>query len=80
MLMRLPCPVVFDHFVQLALTNNAIHPSYAVVRRLPGNGRTWIKLSGAYLDSQTGAKDGYADVDATAQAWANACTGTHGLG
>jgi predicted TIM-barrel fold metal-dependent hydrolase len=69
LLARLPCPVVFDHLARMPLPDAASHPAFEVVRRLRDNGRTWIKLSGAYLDSRLGAAGGYADTIALAQAW-----------
>ena len=69
LLQRLPCPIVFDHLARLPLPQGLAHPAYGVVAGLRENGRTWVKLSGAYLDSQAGAEGGYADLDAIAQAW-----------
>lgn len=72
MLERLPCTVVFDHMARLPLPAAHSHPARDVVQRLLDAGRTWIKLSGAYLDSRVGAEGGYADLDAVAQAWVRA--------
>lgn len=69
LLERLPCTIVLDHLARLALPDAQAHPAFAVVRRLLDNGRTWIKLSGAYLDSKLGAEGGYADTTAVARAW-----------
>jgi predicted TIM-barrel fold metal-dependent hydrolase len=69
LLARLPCTIVFDHLARLPLPDALAHPAYDVVSRLLDNGRTWIKLSGAYLDSQVGAEGGYADTTGIAQAW-----------
>jgi predicted TIM-barrel fold metal-dependent hydrolase len=69
LLARLPCTIVFDHLARLPLPDAQAHPAYDVVRRLLDNGRTWIKLSGAYLDSRVGAQGGYADTTGIAQAW-----------
>ncbi|AGU51093.1 putative amidohydrolase [Variovorax paradoxus B4] len=69
LLARLPCTIVFDHLARLPLPGALSHPAFDVVSRLRDNGRTWIKLSGAYLDSKTGAAGGYADTSAIAQAW-----------
>ncbi|UVH55081.1 amidohydrolase family protein [Variovorax paradoxus] len=69
LLARLPCTIVFDHLARLPLPDALAHPAYDVVRRLLDNGRTWIKLSGAYLDSRVGAQGGYADTTGVAQAW-----------
>uniref|UniRef100_C5CVK6 Amidohydrolase 2 n=1 Tax=Variovorax paradoxus (strain S110) TaxID=543728 RepID=C5CVK6_VARPS len=69
LLARLPCTIVFDHLARLPLPGAMAHPAFDVVSRLRDNGRTWIKLSGAYLDSKSGAAGGYADTSAIAQAW-----------
>jgi predicted TIM-barrel fold metal-dependent hydrolase len=69
LLERLPCTIVLDHLARLVLPDAQAHPAFAVVRRLLDNGRTWIKLSGAYLDSKLGAEGGYADTTAVARAW-----------
>lgn len=69
LLARLPCTIVFDHLARLPLPDAQAHPAYDVVRRLLDKGRTWIKLSGAYLDSRVGAEGGYADTTGIAQAW-----------
>jgi predicted TIM-barrel fold metal-dependent hydrolase len=69
LLARLPCTIVFDHLARLPLPDALSHPAFGVVSRLRDSGRTWIKLSGAYLDSKVGAEGGYADTTAIAQAW-----------
>ncbi|MFC5523773.1 amidohydrolase family protein [Polaromonas jejuensis] len=74
MLERLPCTIVFDHMARLPLPAGPADPARAIVLRLLENGRTWIKLSGAYLDSQVGAAGGYADVDPIAQGWVRAAS------
>jgi D-galactarolactone isomerase len=70
LLARLPCNIVFDHLARLPLPSGTSHPAYGVVRRLAASGRVWVKLSGAYLDSQVGLAGGYADLADTARAWA----------
>lgn len=70
LLERLPCTVVFDHLARLPQPDGLSHPAHGVVSRLLDNGRTWIKLSGAYLDSTLGAEGGYADTVEIARAWA----------
>ncbi|WP_176051298.1 amidohydrolase family protein [Burkholderia sp. BCC1644] len=69
LLMRLPSTIVFDHMARLPQPAGTSHPAFAIVRRLVDQGRTWIKLSGPYLDSRVGASGRYADVDAVARAW-----------
>jgi len=65
---RLPCPIVFDHLGRLPQPAGIADPAFDVIRRLMANGRTWVKLSGAYLDSKTGPP-GYADATAVARAF-----------
>lgn len=67
---RLPCTMVFDHLARLPQPCALAHPAYGVVSRLLDEGRTWIKLSGAYLDSRLGAEGGYADTVDVARTWA----------
>lgn len=75
LLSRLPCTIVFDHLARLPLPGAQAHPAFGVVSRLLDNGRTWIKLSGAYLDSRTGAEGGYADTTGIARAWVRQAPG-----
>nr|WP_233833182.1 amidohydrolase family protein [Paraburkholderia sp. ZP32-5] len=68
-LARLPTPIVFDHLGRLPLPAGTRHPAFDVMRELVESERAWVKLSGPYLDSQTGAADGYTDLDPIARAW-----------
>jgi len=68
--MRLPGTVVFDHMARLPQPAPQAHPAFTIVRRMLENGRTWIKLSGAYLNSAIGAAGSYADTDTIARHWA----------
>jgi D-galactarolactone isomerase len=68
---RLPGTLVFDHMGRLPQPAGIDHPAFAVVRRLIERGRTWVKLSGAYLDTKVGAPT-YADVIKVAQAYLKA--------
>jgi predicted TIM-barrel fold metal-dependent hydrolase len=67
---RLPGTMVFDHLARLPLPEGQAHPAFRVVRALLEEGRAWVKLSGAYLDSKVGAAGRYADTDAVAGGWA----------
>lgn len=51
LLLDLPCTVVIDHMGRLPVGIGMEHPAYDIVRRRLDCGRTWIKLSGWYLDS-----------------------------
>jgi predicted TIM-barrel fold metal-dependent hydrolase len=68
MLQRLPCTVVFDHLGRLPQPEATSHPAFAVIRRMLDRGRTWIKLSGAYLDTKVGPPT-YADITAVARSY-----------
>jgi predicted TIM-barrel fold metal-dependent hydrolase len=65
MLERLPGTVVFDHLGRLTPPQGLDHPAFAVIRRMLDTGRTWIKLSGAYM---FGAPP-YADATKVAKAY-----------
>ena len=68
-LRRLPCPAVFDHLGRLPPGEAGLrHPAFDVVRGLLQDGRAWLKLSGAYLNSAVGAP-GYGDTVPVARAW-----------
>ena len=54
MLHRLPCPIVFDHMGRLPPAQGPAHPAFAVISRLLQQSRAWVKLSGAYLNTETG--------------------------
>ena len=62
LLMRLPCTIVLDHLARIPQPAGVNHPAVASVIKLLDTGRTWIKLSGAYLDSAAGADANYADA------------------
>ena len=70
-LQRLPTPIVIDHLGRLPQPAGIDHPAFAVIRRLLGGGRTWLKLSGAYMDTKAGPP-GYSDVGTVARAFVKA--------
>jgi len=49
MLQRLPGTVVFDHLGRLMPPEGLDHPAFGIVHRMLDRGRTWMKLSGAYM-------------------------------
>lgn len=53
LLSRLPCPVVFDHMARLPQSESG-KEGYAVIRGMLDQGRTWIKVSAAYLNTDVG--------------------------
>ena len=68
LLKRLPSPIVFDHRARIPEPAGVNHPAFAVVLNLLDKGRTWVKLSGAYMDTQTGPP-AYADTSKVAQGY-----------
>ena len=71
LLRRLPSQLVFDHMGHPTLPAGIEHASFAVMRDLIDRGRTWIKLSGAYSNSQIGPPD-YPEATKIAQAFVKA--------
>jgi len=71
LLQRLPSSVVFDHMGRLPQPGAVDHRAFKIIRRMIDKGRTWVKLSGAYLDTRVGAPT-YADVAETAKAYIKA--------
>jgi predicted TIM-barrel fold metal-dependent hydrolase len=65
LLEQLPGTLVFDHMLRLPKGAGPDHPALDIVAGLLAGGRAWVKLSGAYLNSQ---RADYADTIATAQA------------
>ena len=74
MLRRLPTNIVFDHMGKPPLPAGIGHPSHKVIRSLIDQGRTWVKISGAYMVSEIGPPT-YADATAIAQALIRAAPG-----
>jgi D-galactarolactone isomerase len=67
MLNLLPCPIVFDHMGRLPPKLGPDHPAFAVIVDLVSKGRAWVKLAGAYLNTEQGPP--YADATRIAQAF-----------
>jgi predicted TIM-barrel fold metal-dependent hydrolase len=65
---RLEVEIVFDHMARLPQPNAKEHRAMGVIKALLDKGRTWIKLTGPYLDTQTGSPR-YADVKPVAKAY-----------
>ncbi len=51
---RLPGTIVIDHMARLPQPGGLDHPAWTIVKRLLDRGRTWVKLSGPYLDTRIG--------------------------
>jgi predicted TIM-barrel fold metal-dependent hydrolase len=71
MLERLPTPLVFDHLAHIPQPDGPAHPLFGRIRALLDKGRTWVKLSGAYIDSKVGGPT-YADATVVARAYVKA--------
>jgi D-galactarolactone isomerase len=67
LLNRLPCPLVIDHVGKFLEPVTPSHPGFRALAGLLENGRTWLKLSGAYEVSRSGPPD-FADVGLLAKA------------
>jgi predicted TIM-barrel fold metal-dependent hydrolase len=67
----LPCPVVLDHMGHVPPLSGSNDPAFTVVMDMLEKGNTWVKLSGAYLESKVGAPS-YSDVATIAQAYEKA--------
>ncbi len=68
LLNRLASPIVFDHMGRIPPSDGPSHPAFGVIRRLLDKGRSWVKLSGVYLESKA-APPGYADLTPLARAF-----------
>src|SRR3954452_5060731 len=68
---HLPTPLVIDHLGRLPPAQGIGHRAYPVIRKLLDQGNTWVKLSGAYLNTASG-HPAYADATKVAQAYAKA--------
>jgi D-galactarolactone isomerase len=62
----LAVPVVFDHMGRLPRTGGTDHPAFKILAAGLARGKTYIKLSGAYMDTTSGAPT-YADSVALAK-------------
>jgi predicted TIM-barrel fold metal-dependent hydrolase len=71
LLNRLPCPIVIDHMGRLPPRLGPDHPAFKVIAGLIDKGRAWVKLAGAYLNTEQGPPD-YADATRIAQAFVKA--------
>src|SRR5205809_484599 len=51
-LAKLPSQIVFDHMGRIPKDVGNAHPAFSVIRKLIDKGRTWVKISGAYMDTK----------------------------
>ena len=70
-LQRLPSPIVFDHMGRIPKDVGVDHQAYKVISKLIDKGNTWVKISGAYMDTKVGPPT-YADSTKLAQAFVKA--------
>jgi D-galactarolactone isomerase len=68
---KVPSPIVFDNLAHIPEPEGVSDALFGKVRALIDNGKTWVKLSGAYQDTKVGPPT-YADSTAVAQAYAKA--------
>jgi predicted TIM-barrel fold metal-dependent hydrolase len=68
---RVPTPLVFDHLAHIPEPDGVNHPLFGKIRALLDKGETWVKLSGAYIDTKVGAPT-YQDSSAVARAYVKA--------
>ena len=54
-LLRLPVPVVIDHFGHVPMPQGTASAQYKFIRRLLDSGNGWMKLASPYTDTKTGA-------------------------
>lgn len=71
LLRRLPTTIVFDHMGRLTLPAGLDHPAYKIILGFIDRGRSWVKISGPYLNTRIGPPT-YADATAIAQAYVKA--------
>ena len=69
MLKRLPSRLVIDHMGRLPQPSGINHPAVHLMHTLLDRGRTWIKLSGPYLDSRAGEQGEFRDIDDVPTHW-----------
>ncbi len=67
-LQKVASPIVFDHMGRIPKDVGVEHPAYSAISRLIDKGRTWVKISGAYMDTKVGPPT-YADSTKLAQAF-----------
>ena len=67
----LPGRLVIDHLGHVSQPAGIDSPSFAIMRRMLDTGRTYVKLSGAYMSSKDGPPD-YADAGRVAAAFVQA--------
>jgi predicted TIM-barrel fold metal-dependent hydrolase len=69
LLESLASPLVIDHIGQVPQPDGTEHAAFRMIEALLAGGRTWVKLSGPYLASRSGAPE-YADAGRVALRYA----------
>lgn len=69
LLRKIESTIVFDHMGRLPHPAGIAHPARAIISRMLDQGKTWVKLSGPYLDTKLGRASNYSDVNAVAKSW-----------
>src|SRR3954466_4603059 len=67
-LQKVASPIRFDHMGRIPKDVGTAHPAFAVISKLIDKGKTWVKISGAYMDTKVGPPT-YADSTRLAQAF-----------
>jgi D-galactarolactone isomerase len=60
-LFKIPAPIVFDHRGHIPQPEGTAHQAFKVICKLIDKGKTWVKLSGLYMDTKVAAPT-YADT------------------
>jgi hypothetical protein len=74
---KLPVPLVIDHLGHIDPSEGPAAEAYGVLRRLLDGGRTWVKLSGAYMRSSVHGPS-YADTCPWVMPWSEMLRGWYG--
>ena len=68
LLEKLHCPIVFDHLGRITPSQYSSHSAYQYILSMLKEGRAWMKLSGAYLNSSLSA-DNYSELQQIASSY-----------
>ena len=68
LLNRINCPIVIDHLGRITQKEYQNHPAYFLILDMLKDGNTWLKLSGAYLNSDK-RQDNYSDLNDLARTY-----------
>lgn len=71
MLEEINCPIVFDHLGRISAAQYKSHAAYQLIMDLLKHGNAWMKLSGAYLNSEMVGQN-YSDMNEIARSYVQA--------